>query len=448
MGGHLLMSVKERIRKVVFEGVKEGRLSIREASRRLGISYRQGKRIYRRFREKGDAGLVHRGRGRPSNRSTPCSLKDRAVARYRERYEGFGPTLASEKLSAEGLPVDHETLRRWLCCAGLWRSSSRKVRHRAYRERRRRFGELVQLDGSFHRWFGSKEPPCCLMDMVDDATATTHSLLASHESTEAAMRVLRGWVERYGIPLALYTDRLNVYMAKREPTLEETLAGEEPLTALGKACRKLGIRIITAYSPQAKGRVERKHGVYQDRFQKELALLGVKTIPEANAVLANGFVKDLNRRFAVPPADPVDAHRRVPKGLNLDQVFCFEVSRTVQNDFTVRYENRWYQIGRKNRPLPRPRTRILMRIQLDGTVTLWWGDRPLAFEPLAQRPPKPCLDAPRDVPRAPNVTRRPSIQGPHHPWREAFNPEAAAQARRNATTTMGTFLMSSNRGHF
>lgn len=440
MGGHLLMSGKERDRKVVFEGVKEGRLSIREASRRVGISYRQGRRIFRRFREQGDAGLLHRGRGRPSNRAKPCSLKEQAVARYRARYEGFGPTLASEKLAAEGLPVDHETLRRWLCHAGLWQSSSRKLKHRTYRERRRRFGELVQLDGSLHRWFGKEEAPCCLLDMVDDATATTHSLLAPHESTEAAMRVLRGWVERYGIPLALYTDRLNVYLAKREPTLEEALAGEEPLTALGKACRKLGIKMITAYSPQAKGRVERKHSVYQDRFGKELALLGIKTIPEANELLANGFVKDLNRRFAVPPAVPEDAHRRVPRGLDLDQVFCFEVSRTVQNDFTVRYRNLWYQITGQNRPLPRPRTKVLMRIHLDGNVSLWWGDRPLACDPLAQQPQKPCLEeAPPGAPQARKATRRPSIQGPHHPWREAFNPEAAARARRNTATTGGHF---------
>jgi transposase len=448
MGGHLLMSEKERIRKVIFEGVKEGRLSVREASVRLGISYRQGKRIYRRFRRKGDAGLVHKGRGRPSNRAMPSALREKAIARYRDRYEGFGPTLAAEKLSAEGLSLDHETLRRWLVGAGLWKSRSPKARHRTYRERKRRFGELVQLDGSLHRWFGNEEPLCCLMDMVDDATGTTRSLMLPHESTEAAMRILRQWVERHGIPLALYTDRHTIYLAKREPTLEEALAGEGPLTALGKACRKLSIKILTAYSPQAKGRVERKHGVYQDRFRKELALLGIRTIPEANAVLENGFVEDLNRRFAVSPADPVDAHRPVPKGLDLDQVFCFEERRTLQNDYTIRHENRWYQITRQNRPLPRPQNKILVRTHLDGKVDLWWRDRPLAFVPLAGTPEKRRSEAfPRPAPSSANPPRA-VPQAPDHPWRQPFDPESALRWRRNEAQKKGTFLTSPNGGHF
>jgi transposase len=448
MGGHLLMSGKERIRKVVLEGVVEGRISIREASERLSISYRQGRRICRRYRREGDKGLLHKGRGRPSNRSKPAGIRERAMARYRDRYEGFGPTLAAEKLSGEGLAVDHETLRRWLLQAGLWQSSPRKVRHRAYRERRRRFGELVQLDGSLHRWFGKEEPLCCLLDMVDDATGTTHAHLASHESTESTMRILRRWVERYGIPLALYTDRHTIYLSKREPTLEEALAGETPLTALGRACRKLGIRILTAYSPQAKGRVERKHGVYQDRFRKELALRTIRTIPEANEVLENGFVEDLNRRFAVPPADPEDAHRPVPKDLDLDQVFCFEENRTLQNDFTVRHENRWYQVTKRNRPLPRPQDKILVRTHLDGRVDLWWRERPLAFVPLADRPQPPRPEAaPKPLPVR-NTARRTMHPAPDHPWFIPVHPEKCAAWRRNQKQTEGTFLTSSTRGHF
>jgi len=328
------------------------------------------------------------------------------------------------------------------------RSSSRKVLHRKYRERRKRFGELVQFDGSLHRWFGKEEPPCCLLDMVDDATGTTESLMASHESTESTMRILRRWVERYGIPLALYTDRHSIYLAKREPTLEEALAGEKPLTALGRACRKLGIRILTAYSPQAKGRVERKHGVYQDRFQKELALLGIKTIPEANEVLEKGFVEGLNRRFAVPPADPADAHRPVPKDLDLGQVFCCEETRILQNDFTVRHDNRWYQITKQNRPLPRPQENILVRAHLDGKVDLWWRGRPLKFVLLPARPQPPRPEAtPKALPVRKTV-RRTVRQTPDHPWLVPFHPEKLAAWRRNQTQTEGTFLTSPNRGHF
>jgi transposase len=423
MGGHLLMSGTERNRKVLLEGIKEGRLSIREASDRLGISYRQGKRIYRRFRLEGDAGLLHKGRGRPSNRARPGVLRGKVLERYRERYAGFGPTLAAEKLSGEGLPVDHETLRRWLIGAGLWTSRSPKVRHRTYRERRRRFGELVQLDGSLHSWFGSDRPQTCLLNLVDDATGTTRSLMTEHEGLQGAMRLLWRWVERYGIPTALYTDRHTIYHTDREPTLTEALAGEPPLTAFGKACRKLGIRIITAYSPQAKGRVERKHGVFQDRFLKELGLQAVRTIEEANALLEAGFVDDLNRRFAVPPVDPRDAHRTLPPACDLARVFCRETERTVQNDFTVRHRSRWYQITKKNRILPKPKSRITVRELLDGTVELWFEMHRLHVEPLPQRL------APVKQKQAPAVKKipRPPRPASDHPWRQRIiAPRAAA----------------------
>jgi len=237
MGGHLLMSEKERLRKLVMEGVHEGRLTIRGAATRLGVSYRQARRIWKRFRALGDPGLTHRGRGRPSNRAKPAAWREKVIRRYRERYEGFGPTLACEKLAEEGLVLDHETLRRWLIAARLWVKPPLKVRHRAYRTRRERFGELVQLDGSFHDWFGSDRQNTCLMDMVDDATGTTVARMVDHESTVAAMRILGDWIDRYGIPLALYTDRHRIYQTDRPPTLAEDLAGEPPLSAFGKACR-------------------------------------------------------------------------------------------------------------------------------------------------------------------------------------------------------------------
>ena len=294
--------------------------------------------------------MIHRGRGRPSNRAKPASLRHRAIRRYRERYEGFGPTLACEKLAQEGIVLDHETLRRWLIEERLWAGPKARIRHRTYRERKARFGEMLQLDGSQHRWFGRHEPEACLMNMVDDATGTTLSLMTESETLEGAMRLLWHWIERYGVPVALYTDRHTIYKSPRQPTLEEDLAGEKPLSAFGRACKKLGIGIITAYSPQAKGRVERKHGVFQDRFLKELALQDITTIAAANTLLQEGFVEDLNRRFAVPPADPADAHRPLAKRENLAAILCQEKSRTVSNDFTVRYESRWYQItGRTDR---------------------------------------------------------------------------------------------------
>lgn len=416
MEGHLLMSAKERRRKSVFDRVAAGELSLVSASRLLGLSYRQTLRVYKRFTEEGDAGLIHHSRGRPGNRSSDERLRAKAVERYKRRYEGFGPTLAAEKLAQEGLCVDHETLRRWLLAEGLWHRRRKRAVHRSRRERRAHFGELVQMDGSHHRWFGPEHPPCCLMNMVDDATGETRSTLCDGETTEAAMRLLWQWIERHGIPLALYTDRKNVFVTEREPTLEEQLAGQEPKTAFGKACGKLGIHIITAYSPQAKGRVERNHGVYQDRLVKEFALRGIATLSSANTLLANGFVDDLNAKFAKAPQSNEDFHQPLPKGLFLEDVFCLEEFRTVQNDWCIRHQNRHYQLLEHNRPLPRPKDKVLVRTRLDGSVHLLFKDHALDYRilsntELAKRlrpepsPPKPRPQAP---PHKPNKS----------PWRQ------------------------------
>jgi len=384
MKGHLLMSAKERRRKVEFEGVRKGQQNIKEASVRLGLSYRHCRRSYKRFCEEGDVGLVHRRRGRPSNRAKPQALKEAVLSRYQERYEGFGPVLAMEKLAEEGYVLGRETLRRWLIEQGLYQPRRKGARHRKRRERKAHFGELVQMDGSHHEWFGEQEGPSCLMDMVDDATGTTLAVMSEQETTELAMRTLWRWCRRYGIPRALYTDKKNVFVTKREPTIEEQLAGQEPMTEFGKACAKLGIEIIAANSPEAKGRVERKHGVFQDRFVKELKLQGIYRIEEANELLQNGFVEALNRKFARPPRNQTDLHRPAPTQRELREIFCFENIRVVTKDWTVRCENRLYQILRRNTPLPRPKDKIIVRRLLNGTIQLLYRDKKLKFNEIAQ----------------------------------------------------------------
>ncbi len=386
MEGHLLMSEKERRRKGVFELVRAGHLTQMEASKRLGLSYRQTQRMYRRFLEKGDAGLVHRSRGRPSNRrkDSGCRVKVRSRSRVRSMVFDAGPTWLSEKLRAEGLEIGPETLRRWLMEEGEWKGRRRGNSHRERRERREHFGELVQLDGSHHRWFGAEREQSCVIQLIDDASNERMVLFAEEETTEAAMRILMRWIERYGVPMALYTDRKTVYITDREPTLEEELAGEEPKTAFGKACDKLGIRIIAANSAQAKGRVERAHGVLQDRLVKELKLRGIKRLPAADRFVEAGFIDELNARFGVTPADSQDFHRPLPKGLKLEEVFCFEQTRMVQNDWTVRYENQHYQILKSNRPLPRPRDKVVMRRRLDGSLSMLHQGKPLEFRRLGK----------------------------------------------------------------
>ena len=442
-GGTLAMSRKERERLVELEAVRRGEQSLRAAGQRLGLSYRQVRRVWRRFRAVGEEGLLHRLRGRASNRRK-SELEARCVEAYRERLEGFGPTFAAEKLGEWGLAVDHETLRRWLIGAGLWLPRASRHKHRSWRPRKQHFGELVQMDGSHHRWFGEGRKSC-LLSMVDDATGVRHSLLAEEETTEAAMRLLWRWIEFYGVPKALYTDHKNVYIVKRQPTVEEDLAGEPALSAFGRACHRLGIEIIAASSPQAKGRIERSHRVYQDRLVKEIALRRLSTMAAVNELLLHGgFDKGLNRRFSQPAHDPLDVHRPLENGCELAAVFAYEAYRTVRADWTVRHENRWYQIAAKQTALPPARARVLMRQLLDGTMQIVYRGRAVRFAELAERPaPDPRPE--RTVASGTSgPAPRPRLPTGDHPWKTAFSNKARAAVARASASNVDQ----ASRGHF
>lgn len=399
---------------VELEQVEQGRQRLVDAARVLGLSYRQAKRIWSRYQEAGAEGLVHRGRGRPSNRGKPSKMHRRCLQLYQERYEGFGPTLAAEKLAQDDLLVDHETLRRWLLSAGLWSVRRKRSKHRRRRPRKQHFGEMVQMDGSHHDWF-SRDEKDCLMGMIDDATNQRLSRLEDEETTADAMLCLWRWVETYGIPESLYVDRKSVFATDREPTIEEQLAGEEPLTAFGKACRTLGIRLIFAHSPQAKGRVERSHGVYQDRLVKEIRLQGLETYEQVNTLLP-AFDEDLNRRFAVEPAAQEDHHRPLPPDLDLADVFVWEQTRTVQNDWTVRYRNGWYQITGPRRTLPPAKGKVTVRRRLDGSLQILYRDRAVEFEALPGQPEK----KPKEQTTNPRPAKPPWRPADDHPWRRPW----------------------------
>lgn len=416
MEGHFLMSDKELKRRGAFEMVSHGAWSLVDAASHLKLSYRQCRRSYKRYVAEGDAGLVHRSRGRPSNRAKDAGLRQNVLQRYGQTYDGFGPTLAAEKLEEDGYSVDHETLRRWLIDEGKWQRRRERSPYRKRRERREHFGELVQMDGSHHQWFGANHPRACLINMIDDATGHKQSLMAEEETTEACMRALWAWIKQYGIPKALYTDRKNVFVTDREPTIEEQLAGEEPRTAFGKACAKLGIEIIPANSPQAKGRVERTHGVDQDRFSKELKLREIATIEGANKLLSSGYQAKMNEKFAVPPKSDKDYHRPVPKGLKLAHVLCFEEERTVSNDWVVRYQNRALQIGKDNQALPKSGNKVIVQRLLDGKVRLLYKGEVLRYRELATEERKPARKASPQAPRATGV-KAVTKPAPDHPWR-------------------------------
>src|SRR5438128_8759601 len=299
--------------------VKAHSLRLREAAELLGLSYRQSKRIWARYRAGGAKALQHGNCGRVSNRAYTAKYRAAVLTQVKGRYEEFGPTLAAEHLASDdGLDVHAETLRRWMKQAGLWQRQRRRKPYRQRREAKAHFGELVQLDGSFHGWLEERGPRGCLMHMVDDATTKAVGWFSEEETIWAAAGVLRRWIEAYGVPLALYTDWKNVYV--RVPNAEEQATGAVPRTQFGRMCAALGIQIIAASSPQAKGRVERNHGTHQDRLVKKLRRLGIADATAANAFLATMYLPEHNARFAQAPASTEDVHRRTPSRVTLDRV--------------------------------------------------------------------------------------------------------------------------------
>jgi transposase len=377
------MGQKELLRSKALEMVKQGKMTLKAAVKMLGVSYRQGIRLYAAYRQEGDAGLIHGNYGRPSNNRTPETVLGSAVAAYRNRYNDFGPTFAAEKLAeAEGIHVSVSVLRRLLIETGDWQGSRQASEYRSRRERRECFGELIQFDGSHHKWFEGRGPSCCLITMIDDATNMRISRFFEEETITGAMTVLTSWIMAYGIPQMLYCDKKNAFLLTREPTDAELLRGiTEPKSHFGRACEKLGVGITAAHSPQAKGRVERNHGVDQDRLVKELRLAGISTIDEANGFLEKTYLPKMNKKFARPAARPEDAH--APLGnANLKDIMCFEYERTVGSDYVIRFETRLFQILKTKKPLPRPKDRVTIRITLDEKLTVLWKESKLLVKEL------------------------------------------------------------------
>jgi transposase len=364
----------------VMSRVKARSLRLGEAAELLELSYRQGKRIWARYRDGGAKALQHGNCGRESNRAYAAKFRTAVLEQVKARYADFGPTLAAEHLASDdGLEVQAETLRRWMKEAGLWRRQRRRKPYRQRREAKAHFGELVQLDGSFHEWLEKRGPQGCFMNMADDATAKALGRFSEQETTWAA-GVLRRWIERYGVPLALYTDWKNVYV--RPPNAGERMRGEEAVTQFGRMCAKLDIRILAASSPQAKGRVDRAHGTHQDRLVKKLRLAGIANYDEANAYLEEHYLAEHNRRYARPAAAEADYHRRRPTARQLDEVFWLEEERVVSGDWVVSYKNRWLQLERKSRHWAPAKSRVLVRENESGEVAIHYRGQRLLYREL------------------------------------------------------------------
>ncbi len=370
------MNRQERDRLKVLYGVIQKERSQKEAARLLRLTTRQVRRLMRRWEASGDQGLIHRLRGRASNRRLAPELRQKVLAEYQCCYQGFGPTLASEKLAEQGLHVSPDTLRRWLMAADLWLGKRKREKHRQRRPRRECFGELVQMDTSIHDWLESRGETMVLVAMIDDATGRVLAGFYRGETVIAHFDLLGRWLKRNGRPLALYTDRDSIYevASKGRPDPAGT-------TQFGRALNELAIERIPAYSPQAKGRVERFFGTAQDRWVKELRLLGITTMAQANKVLRQKLLPEFNRRFTVAAARSRDAHRDLGPEHCLPRILSVQDVRSVANDYTVRFRNRCYQLHPPAWPGLR-RGKVVLEQRVDGKLLIRFGERYLAFHEI------------------------------------------------------------------
>jgi hypothetical protein len=435
------MSRREFERGRVFSRVGDGELTLKAASALLEMSYRQAKRLYARYRAEGPGGLVHRNVGRVSNRAMSLGDRERVLAIVREEYSGpaergagqrFGLTLVAEHLREDHrIEVPVSTLRDWMMGAGLW-SRIRRSRPKARRrERRAHFGELIQMDGSFHDWFEGRGERAgrrsCVMNMVDDATGKTLLRFGDQETIWAAVEVLRAWIGKYGVPRALYTDWKSVY--KRRPTAAEEAAGEPGLTHFGRMCAKLGIEIIAASTPQAKGRVERSNGTQQDRLIKKMRLRGLADDAAANAYLEAEYLPAYNARYAVRATSAVDYHMPRDPSLRDEDVFCLEHTRKIGNDYVVQFGKQGMQLDRSSRGRTTAGSTVLVREARDGELRVFHksrlhGERECRWTPAAAGAEKISESTPAPSAAARPV-RRPSAD---HPWRRPVLAQSAKTA--------------------
>ncbi len=340
----IMIRQKELKRLQVIHRVLEGEITQVKASEVLSLSKRQIGRIVKRIRQEGDKGIVHKSRGKESSRKLPKGLTDRVVYLYQQKYQGFGPTLFSEKLAEiEGIHISDETARKWLIEAGLWEKKIKHKTHRQWRPRKEHRGEMVQMDGSHHDWFEGRGPKCVLMAYIDDATNRVYCRFYEYEGTIPAMDSFKRYIKKYGIPMSIYFDKHTTYKSTAEPTIQEEISGQEPLSEFGRALEELGVKRIYAHSPQAKGRIERLFKTLQDRLIKEMRLKGIKSVKEANKFLKT-YLPKYNKRFSLKAQKPEDLHMPVPKGIDLNTIFCIKTDRTVRNDNTISYNKKLYQI--------------------------------------------------------------------------------------------------------
>ena len=410
-GDIIMLRQRELKRLHVIRKVLEGTLMQREAAGLISLSERQIRRIVKRIRQEGDEGIRHRSRGRPSNRKLP--FKQRIIDLYRKHYPDFGPTLFTEKLAErEGIAVGRETVRTWLIEEGDWKKHRKRKAHRQWRQRKDHYGEMLQMDGSHHDWLEGRGPKCVLMAYIDDATGRTYGRFYDYEGTIPAMDSFKRYITEHGLPMSVYLDKHTTYKSwVRRDDFQE----KEPISQFGRALSELGVKMLFAHSPQAKGRIERPFNTFQDRLVKEMRLKGMKTIEEANGFLAS-YLPVYNERFSVTPKSEENLHRKI-KDIDLDTVLCIKTERTLKNDHTFQLNGRLYQVEDRIRA-----KRVTIGELIDGTMRIRHKGVPVAFHEIVQRPAKPEKERPY-LPKGKG--HRPPL---NHPWRPPWYGRAKKQA--------------------
>lgn len=399
------MSSEELRRLHVIRKVIDGDLTHSDAGRAIGLCVRQIGRIVSRVRDWGDRGIIHKLRGAVSNSKFRDGFKEKVIGIYRERYSGFGPLLASEKLlEFEGISVSDETLRLWLIESGDWHKVRKRKTHRKWRERKSCFGEMVQMDGSHHDWFEGRGGKCVLMLYVDDATGYVFARFYDYEGTIPAMDSFRRYIEKYGIPTSIYFDNHSTYKSQRKLTIEEELEGKkEPLSEFGRALSELGVKMIHAGSPQGKGRAERQFKTFQDRVAKEMRLRGISNKDDGNEFL-ECYLPVYNERFGIELQNETNLHRGIPEGMGIDEILCIKTERVLRNDFTISYENNLYQIQETTIAKT-----VIVEKRISGELFITYKGKRLRYKEIRQKL--------KPIGKAISQPKKKYIPPPEHPWR-------------------------------
>jgi transposase len=415
------MTQRDRDRLVVLRKAEKKLIGQGQAARELGVTSRQVRRLVKRLKKDGDKAVIHKLRGRPSNRRTSGKTREKiALILSEEVYRDFGPTLASEYLADKhDIRIGREALRQVMISAGLWRARGQKVDAvHQWRERRSCRGELIQWDTSTHDWLEGRGETIYLIHMIDDATSELTARFVRHDSTEENMSVLRFYLERHGRPVAFYTDKASLFQTAVKAPRYAKVAGDRPElppTQIGRALRELSIVWIAAHSPQAKGRVERSFQTAQDRLVKGLRIAGATTLEEANRYLDEEFMPWWNQHLVVTPANPSDAHRPLDKTFDLNAILSVVETRQVTSDYTLRFRGKIYRIGRTD---VRPGLRggnVRIEVRFGGSVHARFQERYLAIEecqaPTRQQRQARVKPPAQHLPVKPSEASRKGISG-------------------------------------